>query len=111
MALDAIRTDTTGPINPHDKLGKNYLKLFVDAATGWATRHAMKNNSRAGVIIASMIKAIQTKAGTLVKILHSDNAKEQDTNSLRKFLHEEGIEHTKTAPHSSQHNGTVERRF
>lgn len=105
--LDLIGTGTTRPITQPDKLGNKYLQIFVDAATGWATGHAMNTRSQAGAIIASTILAIQARAGEIVKRLHSGNAKKQDTKELRKVLQGQGTEHTKTSPHSSQQNAVV----
>ena len=39
--LEAVSSDTTGPLSQADICGNKYLQLIVDAGTGWTTGEAM----------------------------------------------------------------------
>ena len=52
---------------------------------------------------------VETQTGNKVKLLRTDNGKEFLNEILEHFLHEKGIEHERTAAHTPQMNGLVER--
>ena len=109
--MDAVSTDTTGPISPADHNGNVYLQLIVDAATGHTQGFPMKKKSEAAAAILKGIRRLEVAVGKTVKRYHSDNAKEQRTKALIKELESHGTKVSSTAPHSSQQNALVERRF
>ena len=110
-ALDAVSTDTTGPITPVDHEGNAYLQLLVDAGAGHTKGFPMKKKSEAATAILKGIRRLELAIGKTVKRYHSDNAKEQRTKALLKELESKDTKISSTAPHSSQKNSIVEQRF
>lgn len=106
-----MSTDTTGPITPADLDSNVYLQLIVDAATGHTQGFHVKKKSEEAATILKGIRRLELAFGKLVKIYHSDNAKDQITKVLLKNLESKGTKVTSTSPHSSQQNSIVERRF
>lgn len=109
--LDAISTDTTGPITPSDMDGNRYLQIIVDGATGHTSGQPMKRKSEATQAIMSTIQRLQTTLGKKVKRYHADNAAEQHTIELTDMLEKQGTTITRTSPNTSQQNAFAERRF
>ena len=109
--LDAVSTDTTGPITPTDIDGNRYLQIIVDAASGHTTGWPLKKKSEAADAILKTIRQLQTTLGKTVKRYHADNAGEQHTAELTTSLQKQGTTITTTAPNSSQQNAFAERRF
>ena len=110
-ALDAVSTDTSGPISPVDYDGNAYLQLIVDAATGHTQGFPLKKKSEAATAILKGIRRLELAVGKTVKRYHSDNAKEKRTKSLLNELEAKGTKVSSTSPHSSQQNALVEQRF
>ena len=63
LPLDAVSTDTTGPINPPDPDGNRYLQLIVEAATGHTQGALMKRKSEASEAILAAIMRLQLALG------------------------------------------------
>lgn len=109
--LEELTSDTTGPISPGYGDGNNFIQLLVAASTGWTDVQVMKAKRRAGKAIMHSLAKIQILCNAKAKRLHTDGAKEQDTNELRKFLDDNGTKTSHTAPNASQSNALTERRF
>ena len=58
-ALDAVATDTTGPVTPAYHTGNIYLQLIVDAATGHTQGFPMKKKSEAATMILKGIRRLE----------------------------------------------------
>lgn len=63
-----------------------------------------------GAIIRSLAR-LRVLCGRTAKLLHTDNADEQDTADVTYFLRSQDTALTFTAPGSSPSNVNVERRF
>lgn len=109
--LEAISTDTTGPVSAPDIEGNRYLQLLADVGSGWTDGRPMQVKSEASDVILRSLARLQLLCGKPIRRLHSDGAKEQNTADIQKFLGEQGTTRTFTAPASSQSNAIVERRF
>lgn len=87
--------------------------MVVVAASGHTKGFPMKKKSDADKGMLQAIKRLELALGKSAKRYHSENAKEQRTKSLLDLdiLKTQGTEIKATAPHSSQQNAIVERRF
>lgn len=108
--LDAVSSDTTGPITSTDKGGNKFVQILVDACTGWSDVQLMKKKSEAGRAIIKSMNKIQALCNKKTKRLHTDGAKEEK-KELREYLILNETTPTYTAPSSSQSNAFAERRF
>ena len=109
--LEAVSSDTTGPIAQSDIDGNRFLQLIADAGTGHLSGEAMKTKGGAANVIIKALARLQVLCGRTAKRLNADGAGEEDTAPVKDFLLKHGIAHSKTAPGSSQSNAIVERRF
>ncbi len=71
----------------------------------------MKNKSEAPDKVIELIKQLQVRLNKILKVFHTDGAKEFEHNKLKSFFKENGTIQTCTTPHTPQHNGKVERAF
>eukprot|EP00173_Palmaria_palmata_P004335 Plantae.Rhodophyta-Palmaria_palmata.ctg5670.p1 GENE.Plantae.Rhodophyta-Palmaria_palmata.ctg5670~~Plantae.Rhodophyta-Palmaria_palmata.ctg5670.p1 ORF type:complete len:277 (+),score=-5.77 Plantae.Rhodophyta-Palmaria_palmata.ctg5670:508-1338(+) len=110
-SLEAVSTDTTGPILQQDIDGNKYFQLLADAGTRHMTDMAMKNKGAVPGAIIKALACLQVLCGRTAKRLHTDGARKQDTPEVRQFLSAQGTRHTKTAPSSSQSNSIFGQRF
>lgn len=79
LPLEAVSTETTGPIDPPDLDGNRYLQLIVDAVTGHTTGRLLQKKSEAAAAILAKIRRLHLAIGCTTKHYHSENAKGQRT--------------------------------
>jgi transposase InsO family protein len=71
----------------------------------------MKNKDDTATYIKEYVKMINTQQpdGVKVQQMHSDGGGEFINKNLDKFLKSKGVKQTVSTPHTSKHNGVVER--
>eukprot|EP00173_Palmaria_palmata_P003988 Plantae.Rhodophyta-Palmaria_palmata.ctg4525.p1 GENE.Plantae.Rhodophyta-Palmaria_palmata.ctg4525~~Plantae.Rhodophyta-Palmaria_palmata.ctg4525.p1 ORF type:complete len:133 (+),score=8.23 Plantae.Rhodophyta-Palmaria_palmata.ctg4525:143-541(+) len=74
--LEAMSSDTTGPIAPPDQEGNKYIQIMVNACTGWTDIQLMKSKGEATREIIKSLSKIQALCGKKARRLHTDGAKE-----------------------------------
>lgn len=109
--MEAVSSDTTGPIAPSDVYGKHFIQVLVDACSGWSDVQIMGKHSDAGTVIINSLAKIQRLCDAKAKRLYTDGSKEQYTKKLRDFLDGNGTSATHTAPNASASNAFSERKF
>lgn len=109
--MQAAHTDTTGPVNPADKVGNCYMQLVLDAASKNKAAHFLTSKSNIPAAILLTLKNWQQATRKTTRRYHADNSPEQPVDALTKPLQDQGTTTTKTTTHSSQQNGIVERTF
>lgn len=109
--LEAVSSDTKGPISQEDIDGNKYSQLLAYAGTGHLSGVAMKTKGGASDAIIKALTRLQVLCGRAAKRLHTDGAKEEDTANIKQLLLDQGTTQTHTAPGSSQSNVIVDRRF
>lgn len=57
--LEAVSSDTTGPITPVDSEGKKFVQIMVDACSGWTDFQTMAKKSEAANAIMRSLAKIQ----------------------------------------------------
>lgn len=88
--LEALSTDTTGPLSAADIEGNKYLQLLADVGGGWTDGHSVRAKSGAPEAILWSLPRLQLLSALPIKRLQSDNASEQDTKAFRNFLGHQG---------------------
>lgn len=109
--LDAVSSDTIGPISTADICGNRYLQQIVDGATGWTAREPMSKKSGASEVIHKTLVRLQLSCNKIVKRVHTDGAQEQYNSGLKKFLDDQRMVKSTTAQNSSSSNAMVEHRM
>lgn len=109
--LDAVSSDTTGPITPADAEGKKYVPILVDACSGWTDVQIMAKKSDAANTIMRPLAKIQRICQKKAKTPRTDGSTKQDSKKLRGFLDSNGTNATRTSPNASQSNAFDERGF
>lgn len=109
--LNAISSDTSGPISQEDIDGNKFLQLIADAGTKYFFGAARKTKGGAANFIIKSLNRLQVLCGRTAKILNTGGEKEEDAKYVKKLLPTQGKTHTHTAPGSSQSNAVVVRRF
>ena len=99
--------DLQGPFN---KLIQGYVYTLgvIDdySQKGW--KEYLKHKDEAPAFIKALIQRLETLTGQCVKYIHSDHGGEFINSKLQTYLHEKGITHEMTAPHTPQQNGMAE---
>lgn len=109
--LQAVSSDTTGPISEQDIEGNKYLQLIANESTGYIAGDPMKTNSGASAAIHRTPARLQLLCGRRVQRFHADNFNEQDSGIIKEFLDTQGTQPTFTEPTSSPSKAIVDRRF
>lgn len=109
--LEAVSSDTTGPIPLADTDGNKYIQIVVGACSGCSDVQIMKKTSGARDAIIRSLTKIQRNCDFKAKSLHTDGAKKQDTKKLKNFSDARGSATSHTAPNAIQSNAFAERRF
>lgn len=109
--IEAVSSDTTGPITTADPDGNKFIHMLVDAYSGWTDVQLINKKSGSRDAIMKSLGKIRRICDIKAKRLHKDGAKEQNTKKIRVFLDSNGTATTHTAPNASQSNSFSERRF
>lgn len=72
--LEAVSSDTKGPIIPADPEGNKFIQILVDACSGWTDIQMMHKKSEAGEALMKSLSKIQRLCQMNAKRLHTDGA-------------------------------------
>lgn len=89
--------------------GAQYLLDLVDDASRFVWGFPLARKSDAFETFRLWSLRVQTQHNRRPRILRSDNGGEFTSCKFETFLQEQGIQHQKTVPHTSQQNGVAER--
>ena len=80
---------------------------FVDDYSGMVWIYPLKKKSDAFASFQEWKALVTNKTGKHIKIFHTDNGGEYISESFAHYLHNEGINHQTTRPHTSAKNGNL----
>src|SRR6202000_1860466 len=101
--------DTCGPITP-SLANSTYMEVGVDEATRMVFVDFHKSKDTVNQTIINTITKIKTQKGpATAKRLHCDSGGELCGGEFEKWVNQQGIQHTTSAPHTPEHNGLAER--
>jgi transposase InsO family protein len=106
--LERVYVDLCGPMPCVSRSGHLYSMNVIDDFSSYVWSLPLKSKSNAGPVLQSWLRAVENQSGHRLKILVSDNG-ELVSRSTHEWCSLLGIEHQKTAPYTSAHNGRAER--
>ena len=103
--------DIWGPVRVAGLRGEKYMLVMVDEATQYIEICLMKSKAEAGGLIREYKTRMEKQYDTFaLKILRSDNAKEiLISNTMKQWMHANGIVDEESPPYTPQLNGKGER--
>ncbi|KAF0733504.1 hypothetical protein Ae201684_009741 [Aphanomyces euteiches] len=101
--------DLKGKIKPRDRLGNQYLAVFVDHASGFTAAVPIKKKSEAERECKTFINALERAHNVVIKVLRSDRGGEFLSAKFKSYLEDKGITHQTTQGSTSASNGKAER--
>lgn len=109
--LEAVSSDTTGPLTQEDSDGKTFLQLIKNAGFRYISGVAMKTKGGASNAIIKSLARLQVLCGKTANRLHTHGPGEENKLAIKNILSNPGTAHSTTVPNSSSTNAQVERRF
>lgn len=109
--LEAVSSDTIGPISTQGLSENTYLQLISDHGTTSLVGAPMKKKGEAFDTIHKALARLKLICRKKVDRFHTDNANEQNIGKLKEFLQNHGYLRKMTAPGPSPSNALVKRRF
>jgi len=106
--LQLVFVDIWGPSHVTARDGSTYYIAFLDAFSRYTWLYLITSKSQATAVFLRFKLLTEKQTGFLIKCLQTNNAKE--FISLTKILHDHGITHRVTCPHTHEQNGYVERK-
>ena len=107
--LDKVYTDIYGLITPEIYDKKRYFISFIDDKIRYATIYLIRTREETFSIFSKWLNIEENQENTLLKRLHSDNAKEYKSGDFIDLFNAKGIKSTFTAPYTPEQNGIAER--
>lgn len=105
--LQLVVSDLWGPAPCLSRNGFRYYILFMDAYSKYTWVYPLSHKSDAFPTFVSFKNQIENYTGHKIKIFQTDNGSEY--NKFTPFLHNLGVIHRFTCPHTSAQNGLAER--
>jgi len=106
--LQLVFVDIWGPSYVTASDGSMYYIAFLDAFSRYTWLYLITSKFQATTIFLRFKLLVEKQTGFLIKCIQTDNAKE--FISLTKILHDHGITHRFTCPHTHEQNGSVKRK-
>ena len=106
--LERVYVDLCGPMAVTSRAGNLYSMNIIDDFSGYVWTLPLRSKANAFPTLQIWHKAVTVQTGDLLKILVSDNG-ELISNAMQNWCQANGVEHQRTAPYTSAHNGRAER--
>ena len=106
--MESIHGDILGPY-PNSILKYKYFFIGIDEVTKFLFGFPMRKRSDCAEKLIYLIKILEKKSDSILKIFNSDGAKEFIEGKLLRYLNEKGIVIQTSAPHCQHDNGLIER--
>jgi len=106
--LDKVHSDICGPITPETLSKRRYMASFIDDKTRWADIALLRTRDQLFSQFKEWLVREQNQQGTILKRLHSDNAKEYKSHEFQELFKSQGTIGTYSAPYNPQQNGISE---
>lgn len=108
--LELVHSDVCGPMRTKSIGGAQYFVTFIDDMSRWGEVYFLKQKGDIFEAFKKFKAAAETKTGTKIKVLRSDNGKEYCNKEFDRYLEENGIRRNLTVQYTPQQNGVAERR-
>src|SRR5882724_7655325 len=104
VKLEKIFSDITSLEVVATKNSDKYMLNMIDDCTGYTWVYMLKQKSDAAQTLKEWKAMVENEAGHCIGILQSDGGSEYNAMQFETYLHEQGVRHEVTAPHSSFQN-------
>ena len=105
--LERVYVDLCGPMAVTSRAGNLYSMNLIDDFSGYVWTLPLRSKADAFRTFQIWHKAVTVQSGELLKILVSDNG-ELVSKSMEDWCQLHGVNHQRTAPYTSAHNGRAE---
>jgi hypothetical protein len=106
---EAIGFDLQGPFPVGSLSDSIYACVGKDKDSRKTFFKGLKTKDEGADAVITTLTFTQTQTGNKVKLLRTDGGGEFVNKTLKDWSEKNGVEHSETVPHTSQHNGIVER--
>jgi transposase InsO family protein len=106
--LERIFMDLTGPMSVQSRSGRMYSMNIIDDFSSYIWSLPLRSKGEAASILQHWHRAVTNQTGDKLKIMVTDNG-ELVSNITSDWCSTHGIDHQRTAPHTSLQNGRAER--
>ena len=89
--------------------GFQYYLVLLDDITHFVWTFPLRHKSEVAQHIIAFHALIRTQFGSSIRAIQTDNGREFDNSTLRRFYTENGIVIQLSCPYTSQQNGKAER--
>ncbi len=103
--LETVHSDLMGPEEVASAGGARYIMNLVDDYLSMTWIYLHKEKSQAQQAFAEWQALTENKTGKGINRLRTDGGGKYTSSQFEWYLHEHGIEHQLTAPHTSAQNG------
>ena len=106
---EVVCSDVLGPVTPASKSGFKYIVTFIMMKSRYVTIYPLRNKSDVLTAFTRYYQDVKTLAGTVIKILRSDNGGEYRNDAMDRFCKSKSIKQEYTVPYNPEQNGMAER--
>ena len=107
--LDVFAADMCGPFPTTFVGGYKYFVVVVDVATRFVFVFLVRAKSEVAGRLFALFALIKNQVGRLPKRFHYDGGTEVNTNAVKEYMEQHGIQFTTTTAGSSNQNAVAER--
>lgn len=108
LPLDEIHTDVSGPINPPDVHGHQYIFMFTDARTRYRWVYLATHKSEGYSILQTFLSHTKMVYNKTPRVIFSDGGGEYINNNMTMLAQQLGIQWDVSAPYTPEQNGVAE---
>lgn len=104
-----IHIDTCGPIATESLGGSRYFVLAVEEYSGYKLIEFVALKGEIPDVVKRLINRVELESKRAVRMIQTDNGSEFISSKVTEFTSNKGIIHERSAAHTPQQNGLVER--
>jgi len=108
-ALQLVHSDAAGKMGVPMPKENEYLVSVIDYFTRYKALVPVRTKGQAKDVIMQVVNLWENQTGYKVQAIRTDDGKEYTGGEFTAWLNDKGIEHQRSAPYTSQHNGMAER--
>jgi len=107
--LQLVHSDAAGKMGVPTPKGNEYQVSVIDDFTRYKALVPVRTKGQAKDFIMQVVNLWENQTGHKVQAIRTDDGKEYTGGDFTAWLNDKGIEHQRSAPYTSQHNGMAER--
>lgn len=108
-ALQLVHSDAAGKMGVPTPKGNEYQVCVIDDYTRYKALVPVRAKGQAKDVVMQVVNLWENQTGYKVQAIRNDDGKEYTGGDFTAWRHGKGIEHQRSAPYTSQHNGMAER--